>query len=92
MNNKLTPREREHFALIKAMPCSVCGEAGPSDAHHIRQHLTFTCIPLCRDCHMGSHNGIHGRKAMWNVMRLDELDALDITIQRLITELERGAF
>jgi len=41
---------------------------------------------------MGSHNGIHGRKHMWNVMRLDEIDALALTIERVITELEHGAF
>jgi hypothetical protein len=87
MNNKLTKREREHFALIKSMPCSVCGQSGPSEAHHIRQHLTFTCIPLCYGCHRDNFNGIHGQKRIWNVMKKDELICLDETIRALLDEL-----
>lgn len=83
MNNKLNQRERRHLATIKEMPCGVCGAAGPSDAHHIEQGLQFTCIPLCKDCHMGSHNGIHGRKALWNVTKKTELSVLNDTIEAL---------
>jgi len=35
---------------------------------------------------MGSHNGIHGRKAIWNVKKLDEVDALALTVERLVNE------
>ena len=84
MNNRLTAREREHLARIKSMPCAVCGQPGPSEAHHIRQHVQMLCIPLCQSCHTGPHNGIHGAQGMWRVMRMDELDALAKTIEALI--------
>lgn len=83
MNNKLTAIERLHIAKIKEMPCGVCGQAGPSDAHHIEQHKQYLCIPLCKDCHQGSHNGIHGRKSIWNVLKKSELSVLNDTIRAL---------
>jgi hypothetical protein len=83
MNNKLTATERLHLARIKDMPCGVCGQAGPSDAHHVEQHMQYLCIPLCKDCHQGSHNGIHGRRSIWNVMKKNELSVLNETIRRL---------
>lgn len=79
----LTPAERTHLEAVKWLPCSVCDSPGPSDAHHINQGQHFTAVALCKDCHMGSDNGWHGRKAMWRVMKLDELGALNITLQRL---------
>ena len=84
MNNRLTDKERKHLEIIKKMRCVVCDEKPPTDAHHIRQHRQWICIPLCKDCHQGSHNGIHGRKSIWNVMKMDEMDALNLTIERLI--------
>jgi hypothetical protein len=84
MNSKnLTAKDRRHFALIKAMSCGVCGAPGPSDAHHIEQGLHFLCIPLCKDCHQGSHNGIHGRRSIWNVLKKTEQSVLNETIQKL---------
>lgn len=84
MLNKLTKREREHLARVKELPCSVCEASGPSEAHHIKQGLQYTCIPLCQDCHRGSLNGLHGQKRMWSLMKMDELDALNLTVQRLL--------
>ncbi len=84
MLNKLNNKERRHLALVKSLPCSVCDEPGPSEAHHYKQGLQYTCIALCPDCHRGAHNGSHGRRAMWNVKRMDEIDALNLTIQRLM--------
>ena len=84
MNNKLSSRERLHLARVKEMPCGVCGQSGPSDAHHIEQHQQYLCIPLCKDCHQGGLNGIHGQKRMWAIKKMDELAALNVTIERLI--------
>lgn len=84
MNNKLTAKDRAHIQRVKELPCSVCDAPGPSDAHHIEQGLQFCVVALCKDCHQGSHNGIHGRRAMWNVMRMTELAALDVTVRRLL--------
>jgi hypothetical protein len=84
VNNKLNAKERAHIQRVKQLPCSVCDMPGPSDAHHIDQGLQYTCVALCKDCHQGSHNGIHGRRAVWNVRRMNELDALNVTIERLL--------
>lgn len=84
MNNRLTAREREHLARVKAMPCSVCDAHGPSEAHHIKQHRQMLCIPLCASCHRSSFNGIHGQARIWKVLKLDELDALNKTMEKLI--------
>ena len=84
MNTKPNTSERAHLRRVKELPCSVCGAPGPSDAHHIEQALPYTCIALCKDCHQGSHNGLHGQRAMWRVMKTTELCALNITIKRLM--------
>lgn len=84
MLNKLNAKERAYVARVKELPCSVCDARGPSEAHHVKQHSQYTCVALCEDCHRGSFNGWHGQKRMWSVMKMDELDALNITIKRLM--------
>ena len=84
MNNKLSTRERAHIAKVKALACSVCDAPGPSDAHHIEQALQFTVVALCKDCHQGPLLGWHGQRRAWAVRKMDELDALNVTIQRLM--------
>ena len=86
MNNKLTAKERRHLAAVKEMPCGVCDATGPSDAHHIVQHKQFLCIPLCKDCHQGSFNGIHGQQRIWKVLKKNELSVLNETIGKLLNE------
>lgn len=86
MNNNLSKAERLHLARVKELPCSVCNTSGPSEAHHVKQHRQYTCIALCEDCHRGWNNGWHGHKAMWRVKKMDELDALNVTIGRLMED------
>jgi hypothetical protein len=86
MNNTPTAKERKHLARVKELPCSVCDAAGPSDAHHVIQHRQYTCVALCKDCHQGSVMGWHGQKRMWSLKKMDEIDALNITIQRLLEQ------
>jgi len=83
--NKPAPTvlERSHILAIKAMDCCVCGEPGPSDAHEIKQGQWFTSIPLCKSCHQGPKMGWHGEKVAWKIRKMDELDALNITIKWL---------
>ena len=78
----MTKAEREYVDIVKQDPCIVCDRPGPSDAHEIEQGLWWTSIPLCRDCHTGSHNGIHGRRAIWTVKKLTELRALNLYLCR----------
>lgn len=83
MNNNPTPKERYHLTRVKELPCSVCDAPGPSDAHHIKQHRQYTCVALCKDCHQGPIMGWHGQRRMWNLKKMDELDALNVTLKRL---------
>jgi hypothetical protein len=87
MNNKLNSKERLHLARVKELSCSVCDAPGPSDAHHVKQGLQYTCIALCKDCHQGSFLGWHGQKRAWSIRKIDEIDALNKTIERLVNEL-----
>lgn len=78
----ITPAESAHMARVRALPCSVCGGAG-GYAHHIKQGRHWITVALCWDCHQGPITGWHGCKSNWKVKHLDELDALNITQQRL---------
>lgn len=80
----MTKAEREHVDKIKHMPCAVCGSAGFNEAHEIEQGLWFLSLPLCADCHRGSNNGLHGRRAMWKVMKKTELSCLNDVVQQLM--------
>lgn len=84
MNQSYSKKERAHIQRVKELQCSVCDASGPSDAHHIRQDNAYSCIALCKSCHQDQHNGIHGRHAIWDVYRIDELTALTITFTRLL--------
>ena len=84
MNNKLNAKERAHLGRVRALPCSVCDEPGPSEAHHVEQGLQFTAISLCPECHRGPVMGWHGQKRAWIIRKKSELDALDTTIERLL--------
>lgn len=86
MNSKLNARERRHLAAVKSLPCSVCDAPGPSEAHHIKQGLQYTCVALCTDCHRGPVLGLHGQRRMWAIKKMDEIDALNVTIERLMNE------
>lgn len=83
MNNKLNAAERRHLAAVKELPCGVCDQPGPSEAHHIEQGFQYLCIPLCPDCHRGSFNGLHGQRRIWNVLKKTEHSVLNDTIRRL---------
>lgn len=84
MLNKLNKSEREYLGLIKEMPCAVCDHPSPSDAHHIEQHKQYLCIPLCKDCHQGSFNGIHGQARIWKVYKKTEMSCLNDTIRKMM--------
>ena len=83
MNTRPTAAERKHIQRLKELPCGVCGESPPSDAHHIDQGLQFLVIPLCRNCHTSNFNGIHGQKRIWKVMKKTEMTVLNDTVRAL---------
>ena len=86
MNNKLNAAERKHLQRVKSLPCSVCNAPPPSAAHHINQGQQYTTVALCYDCHQGSLMGWHGQRRAWAIRKMNELDALNVTIQRLLTD------
>ena len=84
MNNTLNKAERAHLARVKDLDCSVCDAPGPSEAHHIRQGDQYTAVALCPECHRGPSMGWHGGRIAWRVRKMDELQALNVTIKRLM--------
>ena len=86
----MTKAERAHIERVKSLPCSLCGKSAPSDAHHLlegriqgRRCADWCTIPLCKDCHQGERNGIHGQQIMLKVMKETELSLLAQTIENL---------
>lgn len=82
--------EKAHIERVKSLPCSLCGRSAPSDAHHLlegriqgRRSAHFCTIPLCKDCHQGERNGIHGQQIMLKVMKETELSLLAQTMETL---------
>jgi len=70
--------------MVKTLACSVCDAPGPSEAHHMVQGLQYTCIALCPECHTGPRMGWHGQRFAWKIRKMEEIDALNITIKRLM--------
>ena len=79
------------MARVAQMPCVLCG-AQPVEVHHIREGQgasqraqdTLT-VPLCSEHHRGA-SGIHGlgRRGFYTRYKLDELDLLAATLERLV--------
>jgi len=90
LNNTLNKKEKAWVGLVKELPCSVCDAPPPSDAHHVKQHSQYVCVALCKDCHQGSRNGWHGQRQMWKLKKMEEIDALNITIERAVDLIVSG--
>lgn len=84
MNNQLNSKERLHLGRVRELGCSVCDHPGPVEAHHIKQGLQYTAIGLCSSCHRDNKMGWHGQKIAWKIRKMDEIDALNVTLQRLL--------
>ncbi len=86
--NKRTPTvaEHAHIERIKALLCSVCDAPPPSEAHEVKQGQWFTAVALCDSCHRGPLLGWHGQKRMWALKKMDEIDALAVTVERLLED------
>lgn len=80
----ITAAEHAYIALVKQLECSVCDEPGPSDAHHVKQGQHFTVVALCRSCHQGPLLGWHGQRRMWRIKKMDEVDAIAVTVARIV--------
>lgn len=87
MNNSMTAKERAYVGLVKELPCSVCNAPPPSDAHHVKQNRQYTVVALCKSCHQGSKMGWHGEKRAWAIAKMDEIDALNVTVENAIDHI-----
>jgi len=87
MNGNYNKAERRWVGLVKEQPCSICGTAGPSDAHHIKQDMHYTVVALCKSCHQGSKMGWHGEKVAWRIAKMEEIDALNVTVSNVFANL-----
>lgn len=86
--NKKAPTKAEHSHIerVKQLPCSVCDDLGPCDAHEIKQGQWYTAVALCKSCHQGPLLGWHGQRRMWALKKMDEVDALAVTVRRLLEQ------
>lgn len=82
----MTAAERNHVDKVRALPCSVCDTPGPSEAHEPEQGLWFASCALCESCHRGPVNGWHGQRRIWAVKKMAELDAVAVTVKRLMEQ------
>lgn len=85
----MSAKSKNHMGRVAELPCAVCGSM-PVEVHHVLEGRTpgrrsddWLTIPLCVGCHRDEHNGIHGRRAMWNVMRADEMRCLAQTLEAI---------
>lgn len=69
-----------HIALIKTLPCAVCGKYAPSDPHHLkagvqnergigRRATDRWAVPLCRPCHDSVESVGSKREPAWFAAR-----------------------
>jgi hypothetical protein len=82
-----TVAERAYVERVAALDCVVCGAAAPSEVHEVKQGAWFLSCALCPDCHRNGFLGLHGQKRAWTVRKLDELDALGLTVAGVMRSL-----
>jgi hypothetical protein len=78
-----TKSERAHIGRVKDTACAICDAPPPVEAHEIKQGDWFTSIGLCVACHRGPL-GIHGDKTLWRIRKMEEIDALNVTLSRAL--------
>lgn len=94
------------LAFVRREPCCACG-ASPSQAAHVRMGCPAIgkrnagigekpsdrwCVPLCRWCHLDSHQSQHnvGERVFWRNARLDPFELATKLWQRF--EAAKGGF
>ena len=86
----MTKAEQRYLSKVAALPCALCGAEGVH-IHHAREGQgmaqraqNWLAIPLCPSCHTGPH-GFHGDRQLLKARKVDEMDLLALTIERLNT-------
>ena len=86
-------KEARYMGRVAELGCILCDALGrpnePAQVHHVREGQgmsqraqNYLTVPLCPSCHLGPH-GIHGDKGLLKQAKLDEMDLLSLTIERL---------
>jgi hypothetical protein len=80
----------KHMARVKLLPCVVCHQPGPSDAHHCTgggmARDDFKVLPLCFDCHRGPE-GYHAAKATWEAKNGKDYEFLPVVADMLAGDI-----
>ena len=89
-----TKAQKQHLSRVADLGCILCDLMGhpgtPAQVHHIRegqgmaqraQH--WLTVPLCEPHHLGRH-GVHGDKQALKAAKVDELDLLAMTLEKLL--------
>jgi hypothetical protein len=90
--------EKAHASRVAALGCALCFVLGrpnqhsKTDLHHPREgqgmaqrapHMLV--FGLCHEpCHQGK-TGLHGDKSLLRIAKVNELDLLAVTLERLMT-------
>jgi hypothetical protein len=85
-----TKSEKKYMNRVAELPCVLCGEHGVQ-VHHVREgqgmaqrSQNWLTVALCPECHTGS-TGFHGNRNRLRLAKLDEMDLLALTIEKLNT-------
>lgn len=78
----MTRKESEHVERVAELPCIVCGSESGTEVHEPRQGFWYLSVPLCVPCHRGPE-GWHGTRLRWSLNKMDELKAINQTLERL---------
>lgn len=89
-----TKAERDYMGRVAALGCVVCRLMGmgatPAQVHHTREGQggaqrsgNYLTLPLCEPHHTGPR-GVHGDKSCLRILKVTELDLLDLTISEVM--------
>jgi hypothetical protein len=86
-------RSKRYLALVRQLPCAVCGAPPPSHAHHPicgrygnEKVSDLDAIPLCPWHHQHGPDSVHGGRTAWLQKYGDDRDYIKPTqeaIQRI---------
>lgn len=92
-----TKAEKRHLDKVASLGCYLCHVRGYghvyAQVHHIREGQGaaqraghFLTVPLCERHHANySPDGIHGQRREWKLAAVGEMDALEWTLERLLS-------
>lgn len=89
----MTKAEARYLSRVADLGCMLCSALGrpgaQAEIHHVREGQgmaqraqNWLVVPLCPNCHRGAR-GFHGDRRLLKQAKVDELDLLAMTIERL---------